>query len=80
MPLNPIHQALRVMEEWLQLPEGHYKAKVYLFAQRLPPEEVLAAVWIAQAKLPAGGEGAFRYFCGVCHSKIREQNIRQSWN
>jgi hypothetical protein len=46
----------------------------------LTPEEVLEAVWIAQAKLPQGGIDAFKYFCGVCHNMIREQKIRQSWN
>ena len=80
MPLSPLHQALRVIGEWLRLPEDHYKAQVYLFAQRLPPENVLEAVWIAQAKLPDGGASGFKYFCGVCHNMIREQRIRQSWN
>ena len=80
MQSSPLHQALRIMDEWLHLPEDDYKAKVYLFAQRLTPEDVLEAVWIAQAKLPDGGLPAFKYFCGVCHNMIREQKIRRSWN
>ena len=68
------------MGEWLGLPEDDYKPKVYLFAQRLRPEDVLEAVWIAQARLPSGGMPAFKYFCGVCHNMIREQRIRNSWN
>ncbi len=67
------------MADWLGLPESTYKAAVYLFAQKLPLEEVLQAVEIARAKIPEGGIGAFKYFCGVCHGKIREQRIRDMW-
>lgn len=68
------------MEDWLGLPERQYKATVYLFSHKLPAEVVLEAVEIAQAKLPEGGERAFRYFCGVCCRRIEEQRIRNSWN
>ena len=77
---NCIKLALQVMEAWLGLPEFTYRATVYLFAEKLPPEEILNAVNIAQAKIPDGGMGAFKYFCGVCHGKIREQRIRASWD
>jgi hypothetical protein len=75
-----IKLALQIMDTWLGLPEYAYKATVYRFSHKLPPEMVLDAVQIAQAKLPDGGESAFRYFCGVCNCMIQEQRIRQSWN
>ncbi len=68
------------MDAWLGLPEREYKATVHLFFYKLPPDEVLEAVEIAQAKIPLGGREAFKYFCGVCHGKIKEQRIRLSWN
>jgi hypothetical protein len=77
---HPIKLALEIMDTWLGLPERDYKATVYWFAKRMPPEEVLEAVEIAQAKLPEGGRNAFKYFCGVCHRRIEEQRIRLSWN
>jgi hypothetical protein len=77
---HPITTALRIMDAWLGLPEYTYGPTVYRFAHKLPPELVLEAVEIAQAKLPGGGESAFRYFCGVCNCMIQEQRIRQSWN
>ncbi len=77
---HPIRLALQIMDAWLGLPERDYKAAVYLFSYKLPPDEVLEAVEIAQAKLPAGGRNAFKYFCGVCNRKIEEQRIRLSWN
>jgi len=77
---HPIKRALQMMDGWLDLPEREYRATVYLFAQRLPADEVLEAVEIAQAKLPQGGMDAFKYFCGVCHGKIRERKIQLAWN
>ncbi len=77
---HPTSLALKIMDGWLGLPEKDYKAKVYMFAQRLTPEDVLDAVWIAQAKLPEGGIPGLKYFCGVCHNKIRERRIQLSWN
>jgi cytochrome c5 len=77
---HPIGRALEIMDAWLGLPSHAYKATVYRFAQDLPPNEVLEAVEIAQAKIPCGGKEAFKYFCGVCHGKIKEQRIRLSWN
>jgi predicted PP-loop superfamily ATPase len=68
------------MRVWLDLPERSYKPAVYLFAQRLPAVEVLAAVEIARAKIPQGSVDGFKYFCGICHSKIRERKIQLSWN
>lgn len=77
---NPIRLALQIMAVWLGLSEDYYKADVYWFAQRLPPEEVLEAVEIARAKFPEGGLNAFKYFCGICHRKREKRNIRLSWN
>ncbi|MFO1487358.1 MAG: hypothetical protein U1F65_02665 [Verrucomicrobiota bacterium] len=77
---HPLELALQLMDDWLGLPEISYKADVYWFAQRLPPEAVLEAVQIAQAKIPDGGLDAFKYFCGICHRKIEKQKIRLSWN
>lgn len=75
-----IKLALEIMDAWLGLPPHTYKATVYRFANELPPEEVLEAVEIAQAKIPEGGAKAFKYFCGVCNRKMEEQQIRRSWN
>jgi hypothetical protein len=82
MPASPhrLKRALQIMDDWLGLPERDYKATVYIFAQKLSPEEVLEAAEIAQRKIPKGGTDGFRYFCGVCHKKIGEQKIRLSWN
>jgi len=77
---NLIKLALQIMDDWLGLPEYQYTAKVYLFARKLPPEEVLEAVEIAQAKFPDGGIRGLKYFCGVCWRKIEEHDIRRSWN
>ncbi len=77
---HPITIALRIMDAWLGLPERDYKATVYLFSYKLPPEEVLEAVVIAQDKKPDGGIQAFKYFCGVCHRKIEKRIIELSWN
>lgn len=77
---HPIKLALEIMDAWLGLPEYQYAAKVYLFARKLPPEEVLEAVEIAQAKFPDGGSRGLKYFCGVCWRKIEEHDIRRSWN
>ncbi len=77
---HPIKLALEIMDAWLGLPEYAYKATVYRFSHKLPPEMVLDAVQIAQVKFPDGGESAFRYFCGVCNCMIQEQRIRHSWN
>lgn len=77
---NPVKLALQIMDAWLGLPERDYKPTVYWFAKRMPPEELLESVEIAQAKLPEGGRSAFKYFCGVCHRRIEEQRIRLEWN
>jgi hypothetical protein len=77
---HPIRIALQIMDDWLGLPDTTYKATVYRFAYELTPEDVLEAVEIAQDKIPDGGMNGFKYFCGVCHGKLKEQRIRQSWN
>lgn len=81
MPANlqPLRQALEIMDDWLGLPRDTYAATAYRFAQKLSPEEVLEAAQIARTKIPQGGKDAFRYFCGVCHSMLQEQQIRRSW-
>lgn len=79
-PPDPIETALKLMETWLSRPRLLYQADVYRLADRLPPEEVLEAVKIAQAKFPAGGWRGFKYFCGVCHRKRDNQKIRDAWN
>lgn len=70
-----IKRAIQTMDAWLGLPERTYKPTVHLFGRKLPAEQVLAATEIAQRKFPEGGEGAFRYFCGICHKMIMEQRI-----
>ena len=44
------------------------------FLTKLNYFDVLEAAQIAIAKKPWGYSGAFRYFCGICHNKIREAN------
>ncbi len=68
------------METWLNLPETTYKADVYWFGQRLPPDQVLEAVEIVKTKIPGGGMPAFKYFCGICHRKREKLAIQNSWN
>ena len=77
---NPIRVALQIMDDWLGLPPEAYRADVYWFSQRLPPDEVLEAVEIARNKIPQGGRDGFKYFCGVCHRRIETNKIRLSWN
>lgn len=78
--LHPVETALRLMEVWLARPRCIYQADVYRFANRLPPEEVLEAVKIAQEKFPDGGLSGFKYFCGVCNRKLDNQKIRLAWD
>jgi hypothetical protein len=82
MAITPhaVEMALQIMEVWLDRPRHIFQADVYRFADRLPPEEVLEAVMIAQAKFPDGGLSGFYYFCGVCNRKIDNQRMRDQWN
>ena len=77
---HAVETALQIMETWLARPRRIYQAEVYRFAGRLPPDEVLEAVKIAQVKFPDGGLRGFKYFCGVCHRKLDDQNIRLAWD
>ena len=46
------------------------------FLRRLPYAEVLEAIELAQARIPAGfkkDDKRFRYFCGICWNKIRRR-------
>jgi hypothetical protein len=81
MPTNPllIDVAVSNMNTWIDLPESAFKATVHLFARKLPLGDLFIAIDIAHAKFPWGGEDAFKYFCGICHNKIREEQLRQSW-
>ncbi len=72
--------ALEMMEAWLARPRHIYQVDVYRFADRLPLVEVLDAVKIAQTKFPDGGLRGFKYFCGVCHRKLDDQEIRHAWD
>lgn len=65
-------EVLAEMKRWLRLSARTYTAQVQLFALKLPPGKLIEALWVAQAKKPAGGMPAWRYFCGVCHTMIRE--------
>ena len=57
-----IKLALEIMDAWLGLPQHTYKATFYRFANELPPDEVLEAVEIAQAKIPLGGRECLQVF------------------
>lgn len=67
-------EILAEMKHWLHLPPCSYTASVRLFALQMPPEKLIKALWIAQSRKPGGGLPAFKYFCGVCHSMLREQH------
>ena len=43
------------------------------FIERLPLQDVLDAAEVTNANWPQSGGRHFRYFCGVCWNKIREQ-------
>lgn len=73
-PQDAAEHVLAEMKQWLRLSPKTYTASVRLFALKLPPERLIEAMWKAQAKKPRGNSNAFRYFCGICHSMIREQN------
>ena len=74
--LSPLIHAQLIMFDWINLKPCIYEVTLFRFAKRLPPEEVLEAVRIAQRKVPEGGMDGFKYFCGVCHGKIEDQRIR----
>lgn len=65
-------EVLDHMPPWLGISPNTYKASVMLFALRLPPEKLIEALWIAQARKPAGGMAGFKYFCGTAHGMYRE--------
>jgi hypothetical protein len=48
-------------------------ASIRKFLAELPQIEVLHAAEIASLRFPRGGDRGFKYFCGVCWSKIREE-------
>lgn len=75
--MNPTRQeaaceVLAEMQNWLRLSLETYRAAVFMFAIRLPPDKLIEALWIAQSRKPKGDFDSFRYFCGVCHSMLRE--------
>jgi hypothetical protein len=44
------------------------------FLDRLGFDDVFDAAQKARGRLPAGGSSTFRYFCGICWSRIKEQS------
>ena len=59
--------------EEFQAPEA---GSVRLFLRRLPLEEVLEAAHIAVSRKGNSPSNLWRYFCGVCWSKIRHNEER----
>lgn len=49
-----------------------YRTSIKSFLQKLPKQEVLDAMERAVSKA-RGQDASFRYFCGICWAKIREQ-------
>lgn len=47
-------------------------ASIRRFLESLPMAEVVSAAMLANAKFPYGGQKQFKYFCGICWTKIRE--------
>lgn len=72
-------QAITLMMAFIRVPNRVYVPAIYQYTEELPPEEVLEAVEIAQAKFPNGGLRAFNYFCGICRNKIKSQIIWKDW-
>lgn len=62
--LEPGSSAKGMRRDWLQ--------SIKMFNEKLPLHEVLEAAEIALAKKPYSLPTRFRYFCGICWSKIRE--------
>lgn len=50
------------------------RQSIYRFMEKLPAEEIVEAARIANAKTKNNPPDTFRYFCGVCWSKIKERN------
>lgn len=75
--MNTLKRTLQIMDEWLKLPPQDYRRTVLSFTIKLPSDELLDAVLIARVKKPEGGRDGFKYFCGVCHNKIRERRFSQ---
>ncbi len=77
---DPVETALEIMETWLDRSRDLYQADVNHFAVRLPPKEVLEAAGIAQARFPDSGQRGFKYFCGVCNTKIKDLELLRRWD
>lgn len=50
-----------------------WTASIRRFNEKLGLHVCLEAADIARARFPRGGASAFRYFCGICWNKVREQ-------
>lgn len=59
----------------LKTVSGPHANSIRMFIDRLPAEEVLRAVQIADSRKPFNKNSSytsFKYFCGVCWSMVRE--------
>lgn len=55
------------------------EGSIRVFLGRLPEAEILDAIDRAMSRIPPGSkdrdEPTWRYFCGICWTKIRERNV-----
>jgi len=80
-------KVLRELDEyWSSLCDGRYVlsesglASLSNFLKNLAPLEIKEAMSIAVDKIPTNNiESRFKYFCGICHNKIREKSGDTSW-
>ncbi len=59
---HPIKLALEIMDAWLGLPEYTYKATVYRFSHKLPPERCWKRWKSPRPKIPDGGRECLQVF------------------
>jgi hypothetical protein len=71
-----IDQVRKAARAWSKLGMAPWtvseRMSVRQFLARLPLPEIIEAVEIAASKFPTSNARAFRYFCGVCWSKIKQ--------
>lgn len=76
--VNRVHEAFAIA---FDLPQDLANSQVISIRRfvkiGLPSSEIIDAVEVASARLPYFGQGAWKYFCGVCWSKCKELGLRQ---
>lgn len=73
---NEAWQIAEILEdaEWLDYYDKQDLLSIKRFLESLPFHELIDAAEIAAAKFRSSGSKRFRYFCGICWNRIREQS------